>query len=83
MDRVSQFTTPIIIARKKKQKVEFYSEADFEKWFNSQARLRNFADLTYRRVVVRLGTSVDFSFRFFSKPSEPTELQSQELIENC
>ena len=44
VDRVSQFTTPIIIARKKKQKVEFYSEADFEKWFNSQARLRNFAD---------------------------------------
>ena len=37
--------------------------------------------LTYRRVVVRLATSDDFSFRFFSKPSEPG-LQNQELIEN-
>ena len=35
--------------------------------------------LTFRRIVVRLGTSVDFSLRFFSKPSEPTELQNQEL----
>ena len=35
--------------------------------------------LTYRRVVVRLGTSNGFPLRFFSKPSE---LQSQKLIEN-
>ena len=32
--------------------------------------------LTYRRVVVRLGTSDNFSLRFFSKPSEPTKLQT-------
>ena len=32
--------------------------------------------------VVRLGTSDDFPFRFFSKSTEPTELQNQELIEN-
>ena len=38
--------------------------------------------LTYRRVVVRLGTIDDFSLRFFSKPGEPTELQNQKLIEN-
>ena len=38
--------------------------------------------LTYRRVVVRLGTSHDFSLRSFSKPNEPTELQNQELIKN-
>ena len=37
--------------------------------------------LTYRRVVVRLGTSDDFSLRFYSKPSEPTELKKQETIE--
>ena len=37
---------------------------------------------TYRRVVVRLGTNDGFSLRFFSKPSEPTELRNQELIEN-
>ena len=39
-------------------------------------------DLTYGRVVVHLGTSDEFSLRFFSKPSEPTELQNQELTEN-
>ena len=39
-------------------------------------------DLTYRREVVRLETSDDFFLRFFSKPSEPTKLQKQELIEN-
>ena len=38
--------------------------------------------LTYRRVVVRLRTSDDFSLRFFRKPSEPTELQNQEPIES-
>ena len=38
--------------------------------------------LTYRRVVVRSGTRDDFSLRFFSKRSEPTELQNKELIEN-
>ena len=32
--------------------------------------------------VVSLGTSDDFSLRFFSKPGESTELQNQELIEN-
>ena len=41
--------------------------------------VRNKLLLTYRRVVVRLGTSDDFSLRFFSKPSEPTELQNQEV----
>ena len=40
------------------------------------------SSLTYRRVVVPLRTSEDFSLRFFSKPSESTELQNQELIEN-
>ena len=38
--------------------------------------------LTYRRVVVRSGTSDDFSLCFFSKPSEPTELQNKVQIEN-
>ena len=38
--------------------------------------------LTHRRVVVRLWTSDVFSLRFFSKPSEPIELQNRELIEN-
>ena len=31
--------------------------------------------------MVRLGTSDNFSLRFFSEPSEPTELQNKELIE--
>ena len=38
--------------------------------------------LIYQRVMVRSGISDDFFIRFFSKPSEPTELQNQELIEN-
>ena len=38
-------------------------------------------NLTYRRVVVRFGTSDDLTLRFFSNPGEPTELQNQELIE--
>ena len=38
--------------------------------------------LTYRRVVVGLWISDDFPFAFSSKPSDPTELQNQELIEN-
>ena len=32
--------------------------------------------------MVRLGTSDDFFLRFFSKPSKPTELENQELIES-
>ena len=39
-------------------------------------------NLTYRRVVIRFVTSDDLSLCFFSKPSEPTELQNKELIEN-
>ena len=31
--------------------------------------------------MARLGTNDDFSLRFFSKSSEPTELQKQELVE--
>ena len=42
----------------------------------------NLEFLTYRRVVVHFRTSDDFSLHFFSKPSEPTELQKQKVIEN-
>ena len=38
--------------------------------------------LTYRRVVVRSGTSDDFSLRLILKPSEPFELGNKELIKN-
>ena len=43
---------------------------------------KKMATLNYRRVVVRSETSDDFSLRYFSKPSKPTELHNQELIEN-
>ena len=36
--------------------------------------LNNFNKLTHRRVVVGLGNSEDFSLRYSSKLSEPTEL---------
>ena len=45
-------------------------------------QLLQLTSLTYRRVVVRSGTSDDFSLRFFSKPSEPTKIKNQELIDN-
>ena len=54
---------------------------DVSKLANRKSAFQNRL-LTFRRVVVPLGTSDEFSLRFFSKPSVPNELQNQELIEN-
>ena len=67
----------------RKQEIEIHKQRTIAnkqvKQLKQQAEV--WSMLTYRRVVVRLGTSDDFP-SVFSKPSEPTELQNQKLIEN-
>ena len=50
--------------------------------FSFELQCHTNLNLSYRRVVVLLGTSDDFSLHFFLKPSESTELRNQELIAN-
>ena len=67
VDRVSQFITPIIIAKKKSKKIEFYSETEFEEWFNSQSDAKSWTVKYYKG----LGTFTSTQFReYFGKLDE-------------